>query len=1021
MAVFVELCAGSAILSSEASKRGFQTFAIDHEMNRFTPKSKIFVLDLSKDSSQHLLSDMYRQMRPQWTHMGLPCGTASRAREKPVSVHGAPRPRPLRDQNNLLGLGNLTASEQSRVDGANRVYRTAEHVLFQIFLFGLWVSLENPERSWLWAILAMLVKQRGNSEYTAWYFHWADTTFDACQHGSSFAKTTRLKGTPGIFDHLAGRCSGDHEHAQWRVQKLNSSWVFNTAAEAEYPKLLAQRMVDAVATHLQPGLLKFTRQQFRLDLLQQAGKQHRLAQQLIPEYREIILTDSPPTAGAFKILVEPSNAGDNYKGLADGTKYKIGFYFSPAEHFDRAVQLKHPALEFNVVPAVLRVNFFRLCTLGPHAMAQMRIAALKDVIKKKLEMAEQEKLMREGMEDHVRVVTEGKSLLLWKMLLEETTFPDMNVCRYMEEGVRLTGPEEPSPLYMTKYAPATMTVEQLDHQAVWKRRALMGKVMTEEEVEQSADLMRESMEEVAAGFLEGPFTEAQLTQRLGSDEWSLTKRFCLYQGEEKKIRVIDNYRDSGVNSAYASSSYLSLQDTDFIVGMLRFILVVCARRDRVVVPLCSGETLEGDWNSAMLLQPNWLGRCVDLSKAYKQVPIHRDSLKHGVLGFNMPDEGWKLFTTSSLPFGASSAVFSFNKISRSLWHILVHKFGFIMSVFYDDFPIFEVEPLAELSTKIVDAVLNILGWRHAIQGKKAVGFSAEPIALGVQYHLQGLWSGTLTVSNKPGRLERILDLIKQLKAEGSRSSKTAATLAGLMNFAGGFVLGHQFKLGTNALNDWVYHRGVSELEARQVCDYLEVVTKSVEPRVIGLQDCDTPIVIYSDGAFESGKGTWGAFVYDPLDDKRWVFSGTVPEPLLQFWSATVGEQLICEIELFAYICIRWHLRHLLHKRYGLIFIDNESSRMTMIKRSSASNAMFLLVSLISLLDAVLPFSAWCERVPSASNPADLPSRDDAETLCQIFGAKNLGDISLPPYILNFLMRKQFDVDLAELVRFEAVK
>ena len=158
MAVFVELCAGSAVLSSEASKRGFQTFAIDHEMSRFLPKSKIFLLDLSQDSSQHLLSDMYRQMRPQWTHMGLPCGTASRAREKPVSVRGAPQPRPLRDQNNLLGLDNLTASEQNRVDGANKVYRTAEHVLFQIFLLGLWVSLENPERSWLWAILAMLVE-----------------------------------------------------------------------------------------------------------------------------------------------------------------------------------------------------------------------------------------------------------------------------------------------------------------------------------------------------------------------------------------------------------------------------------------------------------------------------------------------------------------------------------------------------------------------------------------------------------------------------------------------------------------------------------------------------------------------------------------------------------------------------------------------------------------------------------------------------------------------------------------------
>ena len=58
---------------------------------------------------------------------------------------------------------------------------------------------------------------------------------------------------------------------------------------------------------------------------------------------------------------------------------------------------------------------------------------------------------------------------------------------------------------------------------------------------------------------------------------------------------------------------------------------------------------------------------------------------------------------------------------------------------------------------------------------------------------------------------------------------------GLMNFAGGFVRGHQFKLGTKALKDWVYRRGVSGVEARQVRNYLEVIAKSVIPRVIGLQ------------------------------------------------------------------------------------------------------------------------------------------------------------------------------------------
>lgn len=61
-----------------------------------------------------------------------------------------------------------------------------------------------------------------------------------------------------------------------------------------------------------------------------------------------------------------------------------------------------------------------------------------------------------------------------------------------------------------------MTVEQLDHQAVWKRKAMMGKAITAEESEQEHDLVRESQEEVEAGFLEGPFKEEQINSKLGT-------------------------------------------------------------------------------------------------------------------------------------------------------------------------------------------------------------------------------------------------------------------------------------------------------------------------------------------------------------------------------------------------------------------------------------------------------------------------------------------------------------------------
>ena len=91
----------------------------------------------------------------------------------------------------------------------------------------------------------------------------------------------------------------------------------------------------------------------------------------------------------------------------------------------------------------------------------------------------------------------------------------------------------------------------------------MRKEMSEDEREEATDLENESLAEVEAGFLEGPFTEEQIRNKLGTSQWSLTKRFCLYRGEERKIRVIDNYRDSGINSAFSSPSYLALQDTDF--------------------------------------------------------------------------------------------------------------------------------------------------------------------------------------------------------------------------------------------------------------------------------------------------------------------------------------------------------------------------------------------------------------------------------------------------------------------------
>ena len=83
----------------------------------------------------------------------------------------------------------------------------------------------------------------------------------------------------------------------------------------------------------------------------------------------------------------------------------------------------------------------------------------------------------------------------------------------------------------------------------------------------------------------------------------------------------------------------------------------------------------------------WHGRCLE-SKAYKHVLVSKASLKCAVLVATRPSDGKQVyFTSQSLPFGACAAVYSFNRISRSLWHLSTRKT--LGGVFYDDFPLLE--------------------------------------------------------------------------------------------------------------------------------------------------------------------------------------------------------------------------------------------------------------------------------------------------------------------------------------------
>ena len=225
--------------------------------------------------------------------------------------------------------------------------------------------------------------------------------------------------------------------------------------------------------------------------------------------------------------------------------------------------------------------------------------------------------------------------------------------------------------------------------------------------------------------------------------------------------------------------------------------------------------------------------------------------------------------------------------------------------------------------------------------------------------------------------------------------QVATSLHGLLNFASGFVLGSALKPISRAYSRLAARpSSFSSHDIHRVTELLKIVISNTKPRIFKVADPAKPLLIYTDGSYEDSVALWGAFVYDLQTGEKRVLSGKVPEAIRKHWTAVVGKQIICEIELFAFLCAKWCYGRRMNARKGFVFIDNNSALATLVKRSSQSEAMFRLVALISSMDAVFPFGAWYERVPSKSNPSDLPSRGEAGLLCQRFGAENDGDFEV---------------------------
>ncbi|CAE7259149.1 unnamed protein product [Symbiodinium sp. CCMP2456] len=441
--------------------------------------------------------------------------------------------------------------------------------------------------------------------------------------------------------------------------------------------------------------------------------------------------------------------------------------------------------------------------------------------------------------------------------------------------------------------------------------------------------------------------------------------------EDGKVRVIDDFSASSVNQSFESHSHLVQQDT----------------------------VLRGAWSPEMLHSPPLLAKTIDLKKAYKQVAVKPSSWRHAVLGYPDKKDGWTFAVSRSLPFGATASVYAFNKLALALLHIMVVKFHAMATDFYDDYTVFEFKPAASLLDK---------------DGKKFVPFASQVVTLGVVLNLEDIWKGRITVANKPGRVNKICSMLAPL-AEGKPATRSQlASLHGLLNFAGGHVLGFQLKPAVRMFSKALARGRTFGDELRAAALLALDVLKAARPRTL-VARVTPPMILYTDGAYESGVATWGAILLDPLCGARWMFHGTVGSALCNYWRVHAGEPIICEVEAFAVALVLYGLRGVLRGRCITSYIDIDAARYGFIRRTSPSLCMSNIICLVTLLEAILETSLWYERVPSKSNPSDLPSRGALEEAVKRFGVLDKGDVAVSEHVLSMLVSKTYDPRLADAV------
>ena len=532
----LDLFCGTAGVAAAFQALGGEALGLDHLIDKRRVKGPVAKVDLLTKDGQQTVEQWITEGKVDCVMLAPPCGTSSRAREIPIPrrmrLRSGMQPQPLRSDMFPNGLPGLKGVAKLKVQSANMLYKFARRVIELCLSLQVPFICENPRRSLMWQTDAFeCLPEQCRFQY-----------IHACMYGSRRRKSTAFL-MNFTAPNLQSECDDSHGHLPWGMvdTKDGEGLKFSTSLETEYPLQLSRHLALAFMEELNAQGKFLTSHNVQEDQIQRigAGTQPRGVKSpiLMSEFKfkvditskDVQVPQHIDDTACFPFQGVPINskliASRNFvwKGV-DGEKQQcqrstFGVFFSPLEFFQRTLALEHP---LDTPQLVDRSNLRAICFIRDNSIADVKLfraRQLKRFTERAAALAGQERALKESLDPDVCRVLEGKRLLLFKEMALEAGVGDETLFDELTAGFGLTGRMPPSNQFPAKLKPATISVQQLRESSVWARKAIHAscrRVGNDPEI--AAAVYEETMQQLADGWVTGPYTMEQLDNR---HEWLL--------------------------------------------------------------------------------------------------------------------------------------------------------------------------------------------------------------------------------------------------------------------------------------------------------------------------------------------------------------------------------------------------------------------------------------------------------------------------------------------------------------------